>query len=350
MRLAYYISGHGLGHCSRSIEVMRALRAARPDAGIVVRTGAPQWIFDSAAPGGIAYHAGPVNNVDTGVVQHDSLSLDEEATARDAAAFDLTFPHRVDEEARVLRQLQIDAVIADVPALALAAAHRAGVPGIVVANFTWDWIFGIYETFDRLAPRAIQTLRDAYAKTSLALRLPLGGGFATMPRVREIPLIARRSSRDRADTRRRLGVERDRLLVLASFSGFGVNLPLEALHRSAGFVLLAPERDPPAGLRYEDLVAAADVVVSKPGYGIVSECVANGTALLYTSRGRFLEYDVLVSEMPRVLRCRFISPADLLAGRWTTAVHALLAQPRPEAAVPVNGAEVAAQLILDELD
>ncbi len=53
-------------------------------------------------------------------------------------------------------------------------------------------------------------------------------------------------------------------------------------------------REPPAGLLYQDLVAAADVVVSKPGYGIVSECVANGTALLYTSRGRFIEYDLFV--------------------------------------------------------
>ncbi len=47
-----------------------------------------------------------------------------------------------------------------------------------------------------------------------------------------------------------------------------------------------------AGLRYEDLVAAVDIVITKPGYGIISECVANETALLYTSRGRFAEYEV----------------------------------------------------------
>ena len=33
------------------------------------------------------------------------------------------------------------------------------------------------------------------------------------------------------------------------------------------------------GLRYEDLVAAVDVVLTKPGYGIIAECVANDTAL-----------------------------------------------------------------------
>ena len=59
-----------------------------------------------------------------------------------------------------------------------------------------------------------------------------------------------------------------------------------------------------AGLRYEDLVGAVDVVITKPGYGIISDCVANGTAMLYTPRGRFAEYEVMVREMPRLLRCR----------------------------------------------
>ena len=45
-----------------------------------------------------------------------------------------------------------------------------------------------------------------------------------------------------------------------------------------------------AGYRYEDLVRAVDVVATKPGYGIISECIANDTALLYTSRGHFAEY------------------------------------------------------------
>ena len=45
----------------------------------------------------------------------------------------------------------------------------------------------------------------------------------------------------------------------------------------------------------------------------MSECVANRTPLLYTSRGVFREYDLFVSEMPRYLRCRFIDQrrADL---------------------------------------
>ena len=91
---------------------------------------------------------------------------------------------------------------------------------------------------------------------------------------------------------------------------------------------------------------AADVVVTKPGYGIISEAIANDTALLYTSRGRFVEYDVLVREMPRYLRAQFIEQDDLLRGNWAPALEKLLSQPPPPEKPALNGAEVAAEEIL----
>ena len=100
---------------------------------------------------------------------------------------------------------------------------------------------------------------------------------------------------------------------------------------------------------YADLVAASDVVVSKPGYGIVSECIANDTPLLYTPRGRFAEQDVFERDMPDLLRCRRIEQDDLLAGRWQPAIDALLAQPSPPSQPATDGAEIVASAILDQL-
>ena len=116
-----------------------------------------------------------------------------------------------------------------------------------------------------------------------------------------------------------------------------------------GVALLSEARLYDAGLRYEDLVAAVDVVVTKPGYGIISECVANDTAVLYTSRGRFVEYDVLVAAMPRFLRCGYIDHTDLFAGRWGQALDRLLAAPAPPERPATNGAEVAARMILERV-
>jgi L-arabinokinase len=164
--------------------------------------------------------------------------------------------------------------------------------------------------------------------------------------VRDIPLIARRSHREPSDTRRLLDVPEDRPLVLLSFGAYGAPLPPEADLGRDAFTLLAIEQHPPHGLAYEDVVAAADVVISKPGYGIVSECIANNTALLYTSRGRFLEYDRFVDEMPRVLRCRYVSQAALVEGSWAGPIAALLAQPAPPESPRVDGAAVAAAALL----
>jgi L-arabinokinase len=100
-----------------------------------------------------------------------------------------------------------------------------------------------------------------------------------------------------------------------------------------------------AGLRYEDLVAACDVVVTKPGYGIISECIANGTALVYTSRGRFVEYDVLVREMPQYLRCAYLDQESLLAGRWRSALDAALDALQPSEKPRTDGADVVTGMI-----
>ena len=99
------------------------------------------------------------------------------------------------------------------------------------------------------------------------------------------------------------------------------------------------------GFRYEDLVRAVDVVASKPGYGIISECLANDTALLYTSRGDFREYQVLVDAMPAFLRSEFIAHDDLYAGRWAGALDRLLARSQPPNAPATDGADVAADIL-----
>ena len=67
--------------------------------------------------------------------------------------------------------------------------------------------------------------------------------------------------------------------------------------------------------------------------------------MLYTSRGDFREYDLLVDQMPKYLRARFISHEDLFAGRWKAALDALIAQPPPPETMPADGAETAARII-----
>jgi hypothetical protein len=363
MTIVVYISGHGLGHASRMIEVLNAAAALRPGTRFIVRTRAARWIFHENL-------RGPVDvqdcEADVGVIQVHSLEQDEGETARRAAAFYAGFDARVRDEAARLRAERADLVVGDIPPLAFAAAAAAGLPSLAIGNFTWDWIYEAFPAFATAAPEVLPRIREAYRAATTALRLPFHGGFSPMAgHIRDIPLVARRSTRDPGDTREALGIVGGAPVVLASFGAYGAPVSYadavrggrltvvtadpdlcEAADRPAGLVCLALPAVRARGMRYEDLVAAADVVVSKPGYGIVSECIANGAALLYASRGHFREEDIFLDEMPRRLRTRQIARDDLLAGRWAEAVEALLAQPEPAERLAVNGAPVAAEAIL----
>jgi len=358
---AFYISGHGFGHATRDIEVIRALARQQPALHVVVKTSAPAWLFD-----GLENVTLMPTETDTGAAQLDSLRLEEERTATDAARFHATFDDRVGREAAALRDRRAAVVVGDIPALAFAAATRVGIPSVALANFTWDWIYEGMPRFESLAPGVLQMIRDAYAQADVALRLPMHGGFAPMASVtRDISLVARRSSRPRDETRHLLELTDRVPVVLASFGGHGLDLDYRQIAATNGFTLVVTDDEAGTvieravlrrfsrralralGVGYEDLVAAADVVVTKPGYGIVSECAANRTAMVYASRGSFVEQDILVKAMPGLLRCRVIEQQDLLAGRWQDAVDGVLAQPEPGEHVRADGADQAAAAILD---
>lgn len=364
--LCFYISGHGFGHAVRQIEVLDAVSERLPEIPILIRTSAPRALFERTARGTFTLAEG---HVDTGAVQRDSLSVDEAETIRRAGAFHADLERRAAAEAELLRRHGAALVICDAPPLACAAAAAAGIPSVVLSNFTWDWIYEGYGEHLSEAPELLPVIRGAYALARAGWRLPMHGGFATVPGVVDLPFVARRSaaSRSRDELRSVLRLPRERRLALASFGGYGVEgLALEALDCTAEWEVVLTARDAPAaarmaarrgvsiiaepvlygaGLRYHDLVKAVDVVVTKPGYGIISDCIANGTALLYTSRGRFAEYDVLVAEMPRYLRCGFIEGDDLRQGRWRAALHAVWTSPPPPETPRVDGAAIAAEMI-----
>jgi hypothetical protein len=344
--VAFYISGHGFGHASRQVEIINAFGVRHPDVGIFVRSAAARWLLERTIRVPFELDARPC---DTGVIQIDSLHLDAGETMAQAAAFYATFDRRAADDARLLRERDTRLVIVDAAPLGGEAAALAGIPSVVVSNFTWDWIYAAYTEHLHLGRDVIPTIQRAYRKAMAAWRLPMYGGFETFDRIIDVPFVARHAQHAREETRRKLALPLDARLVLPTFGGYGAQgVDYAQLDFGPDWQVLVDFDDAmiyDAGLRYEDLVHAVDVVFTKPGYGIISECIANRTAMVYTSRGRFAEYDVLVREMPRYLRCAFIEHEALLAGRWRAAAEAAMNAPAPPEDPPTDGADVVAVMM-----
>jgi len=365
-RIVFYISGHGFGHTSRAIEVIDAVLRSQPEARVAVKTSAPRHLFEHTLHD--RCEVVPLE-CDAGIVQMDSLNLDAPASVRRAVEFQKRLPQLVATEASYLRESAARVAVGDIPPLAAAAAHAAGIPSVLIGNFTWDWIYEGYR--DPAAPGLARDIRRLYHDATVALRLPMAGGFAGLePITRDIPFIALRSNRTQDEVRSALGLpprEKDKPLALMAFGGHGIaglDAPALAAQKdyriattdvpaagatnkpASGLLYISRQQMNDTGLRFVDLVKGADVVVTKPGYGIISEAIANDAAMLYTSRGQFVEYDVLVREMPRYLRAQFIAQDDLLKGNWIEALRHVLNQPPPPDTPALNGADVAAETIL----
>jgi L-arabinokinase len=357
--LAVYVSGHGYGHSTRTAEVLRAVREREPGLPIAVCTSAPPSLFEGVVPPPLAVRR---VECDVGLVQKDALVIDEEATVVAWRRFMGGWEALVAREAAWLRSSAARLVLADIPPLAFAAAADAGLRCVGVSNFSWDWIYGHLGSRRPALAEASAQAREAYAKASLLLRLPFAGDLSAFPRIEDVPLVVRRPKAARPEARRRLGLD-DRPAVLLSFGGLGLpGLRPAAFASLVGYQLLLTGRAgdghvPPnllrlegdalsaLGLTYPDLVGAADVVVTKPGYGIVTDCIGSGTRLVYTDRGDFPEYPVMVAEMPRYLPCVFASNDEVREGRLARALEAVLAVPFPDRP-RTDGAAVAAERLL----
>jgi L-arabinokinase len=348
--LVAYVSGHGFGHATRLLEVLRAVRAREPRLPFAVVGTVPEWLVRASLPGPVALR--PVA-CDVGLAQRDALVVDEPATAAACRAFEATWGERAEAEAAFLRRCGARLVLADIPPLAFAAAARAGVPALGLGNFSWDWIYRHLAARQPSLAASAERAQGAYGEATLLLELPFAGDLSAFPRREPVGLVARRPRVARGEARRRLGLDA-RPAVLLSFGGVGLpGLARGRLEAGDGLRYLFPEdlgadRLAALGLGYEDVVGAADVVVTKPGYGIVSDAIGAGTRLVYTERGDFPEYPILVREMPRWLACEHVSNGELRAGRLAGPVRRALERPMP-APPDLGGADRAAARLLEAL-
>ena len=352
--IVYYITGHGFGHAVRSNQVIRSLRKARPDLRIHVRTSAPSWLFHDS----VIYHP---QSIDVGIRQLDSLSMGLVDTLEACRVLHQRFPKLIDQEVEFIKSEQIRLVIGDIPPLCFEIAARALVPSVAITNFSWDIIYRAYlREYPDFLP-VVEEIESFYNKAGLALTLPYPCDLNVFPRREPIPWVARFSSLSKNQARAKFKLPASATIILLSFGGLGLErLPWGKLRRLSEYffvatgkadisednLLVLPDEQP----HYEDLVRAVDVIVTKPGYGIVADAIAHRLPMLYTDRGEFPEYPRLVEALRDCATAEFIPQSELLSGNIAPYLQTLLQKPPNWPAVPLNGAEVAADKIIRLLD
>jgi hypothetical protein len=349
MHLFADITAHGLGHLAISAPVLNALAELVPGLRLTVRSRVPENKLREriVPPFTLIAEAS-----DFGYVMHDALCIDHAASAAAYRVAHADWPQRVADEADFLRTLAPNAVLSNVSYLPLAGAKLAGVPALAICPLNWADLFAHSFGNEPWATPIHAQILAAYRDADAFLRLTPGMPMANLARLETIAPIAAHG------TRHDLGLGAGRNILIA-LGGFDHRLPVDDWPRLPATRWLLPAtwecRHPDAvsiesiGLRFTDLLASVDAVITKPGYGTFTEAACNGTPVLYQRRADWPEQDYLIDWLQGHGRCREVSAERLQGGDLGAEIDALLALPLQSAASP-KGARQAAERILTLTD
>lgn len=295
MNIRFYVSDHGYGHAVRAARVIAALPAG---ATITVVSGATQLdlLRQLVAPRSI--YGEPLRVPELGVPLAGGVPIYGTPLATQIEDWLRALAHAIDPECASLVRAEPDLIFTDVTPLACLVGDRLGKPVVAISNFTWyDQYLG------RVDGQCIEPLRAAYRAMRCLLSYPLAMPMAWLEPVPRIAL----ATLGRAADPRRVRQIRDQstgLRVTVAFGGVYVPpaIDLRALGGDTTIFMAGEVAVATAGtVKYlsrkgelQHFIAASDVVVTKAGWGIVSEALASRTPLLLVARD--INEDIAIAE------------------------------------------------------
>ncbi|KAK4564684.1 hypothetical protein RGQ29_006670 [Quercus rubra] len=310
---AYYVSGHGFGHATRVVEVVRHLILAGHDVHMV--TGAPDFVFTSEIQSPRLLFRKVV--LDCGAVQADALTVDPIASLEKYSQMSvLPRASVLATEIQWLNSIKADLVISDVVPIACRAAADAGIRSVCVTNFSWDFIYAEYV-------------------------MVAGSHYRSVLQ----------------QVRKDLGVPDDVKLVIFNFGGQPAGWKLKEEYLPAGWLCLVcgasdNQELPPNFIKLAkdvytpDLIAASDCMLGKIGYGTVSEAMAYKLPFIFIRRDYFNEEPYLREMLENYQGGVEMARRDMLSGCWIPYLErAVNLKPCYEGGT--NGGELAAHILQD---
>ncbi|MGD2186088.1 MAG: glycosyltransferase family protein [Desulfobacterales bacterium] len=351
-RIAFFISPHGFGHAARAASVMEALAEIEPSLQFDVFTTVPAWFFNHSNAFAFKYHW---LLTDIGLVQITPFQEDLTATIRELKNF-LPYDHsQIAAVAAKIRHLKSELVVCDIAPMGILVAKEAGVPSVLIENFTWDWIYQNYEEPE--IRQFAQYLQSIFAQVSCHIQTepicsPAPVHYACAPASRKIKIPA-------GAVRQELGLSNNCKVVMITTGGTpkqygfidqlktrdGIHFIIAGASHSVCVqdnLTFLPQN---STFFHPDLINASDAVIGKVGYGTVAEVYHSGVPFGYIARSHYRESKPLVHFIENKMHGFAISESEFQSGSFIGDLEKLLEIPRVERNSPNGADQIAAYLI-----
>jgi hypothetical protein len=346
------VSGHGFGHAAQVCAVARALRELAPQSRLVVQSGAPRDFFANRLTGGFEYLDG---QLDPGIPMRDSVSVDRRATREAYLVYHADWQDRLKGQMRLLEASAPDVLLADIPYVSLAAAKGLSIPALALCSLNWADILDGYFPGDADIAPILDTMRACYQGADAFLApdpsMPMSW-LHNRVAIAPLALLGRNRRQELLDS---LGLAEPAKIVVLAFGGFDLDVSAAHLPAADGLHWLTQGEASPGRtdvtplkrlpLPFPDILASADALVTKPGYGVFAEAACLGLPVVTVERPDWPETPFLVSWLKRQVPAAVLTRSHLQAGCLLSTLTSLWQERRPPEVTP-SGADEAARWVL----
>ncbi|MEI4525096.1 glycosyltransferase [Priestia megaterium] len=318
--IAYYISDYGYGHATRSTAIIRELLKKNEQVKIII---CHSFALDFLQQSFRYEHRVAFREVATDVgyvLKENSLEPDGDVLNAKVSSYVSQFSIKLDQETQFMKEKNISFVISDISPLGIAGTAALNVPSLGLSNFTW------YTAYEGLVEKQFLTfLYEQYKQ--MTYHFSLAGSNEPHWGIKENQSFGfySRDIDDHEVQRIRKEIDPAGKSHIIYF-GLGMKVDIGTLSElpiwqspNCKFIVSSNinvnhhniHHIPKDAVETQHYVAAADLILTKAGWGTISEAVCAGVPLLITNRSSMKEDRHTIDYLVRHQLCDLIEWKEL---------------------------------------
>ena len=294
MSICFYISDHGFGHASRNIPIIRYILEEYKNIKVIIRIGKAQGNFIKDLIGDydsrVIYY---FEAMDVGLVLKDgSLDIEVNSLEIKVKSYIDSFEEKIRKESEFLHYNNINLVISDIVPWIFKCSKNLNIPSVLITNFTWVEIYKEY-----LSKEIVDEYISCYklADKALFYELYMEEMKSYIKEYEEVSLCSRDFNLEQVD---KIKNSFKKKIVYVSV-GRSVDLKdeIDVSNLNYEFIVTDGIKLKGHNVHYldketpntQDYLMASDFVITKAGWGTISEALLGKKNIAVLSRDNVAE-------------------------------------------------------------
>ena len=293
-RIIVYVSDHGYGHAARTIGLLRQFKL---DDEIIVKNSNAFNFIKKSLPEIKVIHSqtdvGPISNL-------FSENSDSEKTFNLYSNWIKNEKKWIANEINYFKNKKIDLVISDISPMGIRFAKKLGIPSITIANFTWIDILNKLP-YHKNKENIIEWLTESYEKVDLGIKLPLSMDLIGLKKIKKASLLYRSVTLSNDKLLKKLNLRTKPITIyLGNHNKPKIKITNNGSKSNIIEILSNDLKINNKIFNYsteaQNIISASNLVIAKPGYSILSECINSRCPILLIPRKNYPEDHTLCEQ------------------------------------------------------